>query len=337
MSGTVSHPSSSCEFIPWQLRRDDLLFVLLPAGQKGLEVPGWNRVCNGRRWDNPILSAHLGGGGNYGMYPAPGSNLLFLDIDDAGSFHAAGGADIVGDTYRYSAWDDRHKYRAIMECSDVPGCWYGRKTSIKKIGAHKDDPPVFELFFPANSEKTGGQCVAPGSIHPDTKNRYEPFDPDASILPVSWEDISKLIDIVNPEHLQRQIPKDHKFSRSSGNSLNWCDKFRLSIFDYMPRDARPSGEHIRGTSPFHDSTSGSNAIITPSKGLYFCFRHWKGYDAFGCDAIRRGIIECGDPYSWDETPELMKEHLRQLEQEHPELKLLDRKAWKKRQQQRGKQ
>jgi len=43
MSETVSHPSSSCEFIPWQLRRDDLLYVMLPAGEKGPRSDGESR------------------------------------------------------------------------------------------------------------------------------------------------------------------------------------------------------------------------------------------------------------------------------------------------------
>ena len=69
--------------IPVQFQRDDLLFVLIPRGQKGLQVPGWNLVENGRRYDDPVLLEHLEGGGNYGTYPAPGSRVLLLDIDDA--------------------------------------------------------------------------------------------------------------------------------------------------------------------------------------------------------------------------------------------------------------
>jgi len=55
--------------IPWQLRRDDLLFVLVPAGEKGPKYSG--------------LLEHLESGGNIGCYPAPGSDLILLDIDDA--------------------------------------------------------------------------------------------------------------------------------------------------------------------------------------------------------------------------------------------------------------
>ena len=161
MSGeTVSIPVSSPDVIPRQLRRDDLFFVMLPAGQKGLQVPGWNKVCNGRRWDNPILSAHIASGGNVGMYPAPGSNLLFVDVDNADAFHQAGGETLVSDTYQYSAWKDRNKYRAIVTCSDIPNHFRGHKISIRD----DDQRAILELFFPSNNEKTGGQCVAPGSI-----------------------------------------------------------------------------------------------------------------------------------------------------------------------------
>ena len=41
--------------IPAQLRRDDLLFVLVPAGEKGPKYSGWNVVENGYRYDDSRL------------------------------------------------------------------------------------------------------------------------------------------------------------------------------------------------------------------------------------------------------------------------------------------
>jgi len=77
--------------IPAQLRRDDLLFVLVPAGEKGPKYSGWNLVENGCRYDDSRLLEHLKAGGNLGYYPAPGSSLLNIDVDDAAAFHQAGG------------------------------------------------------------------------------------------------------------------------------------------------------------------------------------------------------------------------------------------------------
>jgi len=45
--------------IPAQLRRDDLLFVLVPAGEKGPKYSGWNLVENGCRYDDSRLLEHL--------------------------------------------------------------------------------------------------------------------------------------------------------------------------------------------------------------------------------------------------------------------------------------
>lgn len=64
---------------------------------------------------------YLQHGGNYGYYPAPGSDILSLDVDNAEAFHAAGGKDLVRETFRYSAWPDWHKCPGNDLLSGYPG------------------------------------------------------------------------------------------------------------------------------------------------------------------------------------------------------------------------
>jgi hypothetical protein len=267
MSEATPSPDPSLSFIPWQLKRDDLLFVLIPAVEKGLQVKGWNLVSNGRRYDNPILAAHLQAGGNYGYYPAPGSSILSVDVDDAGQFHKAGGGDIVGETFRYSAWADRNKYRAIVQCQDMPAHFAGHKISIKDT----DYQTIVELFFPANREKTGGQCVGPGSLHPNG-NWYSIFDPDASIIPVQWSEIEHLVNSISPDSIKDTIPEHATMPREHGSDKTVTERYGLSVMDNLPLNARMAGNEVRGVHPVHGSTTpGRKRIREPIKRICVLF------------------------------------------------------------------
>lgn len=321
MSEAISSPDPSLSLIPWQMQRDDLLFVLIPAGEKGLQEKGWNLVSNGRRHDNPILSAHLQAGGNYGYYPAPGSSIVSIDVDHAEQFHQAGGGDIVGETFRYSAWPDRNKYRAIVQCQDMPRHFTGHKISIKDT----EYQTVVELFFPATQEKTGGQCVGPGSLHPNG-NRYSVFDPDASIIPVQWSEIEHLVNTISPDSIKETIPEHATKPREHGPAKTVTERYELSVMDNLPPNARMAGNEIRGVHPVHGSTTpGGNVSVNPSKGFAYCFRCGVGYDAAGWDAVCRGIIQCGEDYDSD----AIKRHTEVLDFEKPEVRFLERMAWKK--------
>lgn len=327
MGEAIIHPSHSPDLIPWQLQRDDILFVLIPRGEKGLQVKGWNLVTNGLKGYDPRFIKHLQAGGNYGYYPSPGSSLLSIDIDHAEQFHLAGGAELVSTTYQYSAWLDRQKYRAVVECRDIPEHFKGHKVSIK-TGNYQT---VVELFFPASSEKTGGQCVGPGSLHPNG-NYYSAFDPDAQILNVKWSDIEQLVQTISPDSITNTIPETVSIAREPGSGKTVTERYRLSVMDNLPDNPYMAGNEIRGSHPVHGSTSpGGNVSVNPSKGFAYCFRCGIGYDAAQWDAVCREIINCGDRYD----SEAVKRHTAELDEEKPEVRFLERIEWRRKQQQRG--
>jgi hypothetical protein len=312
---------SSGSSIPRQMQREDLLYVLVPAGEKGPTLKGWNQVSQGRRHDDPILAVHLQHGGNYGYYPASGSDILSLDVDNAEAFHAAGGKDLVRETFRYSAWPDWHKYRAMVSCPDIPVHYRGHKLSIR----NDQNQTIVELFFPADNEKTGGQCIGPSSLHPNG-NRYEIHDPDASIMTVRWSDIETITKTISPDITSHTIPEPGQRIGVHGTGKTITQRYGLSVMDNLPQDARIAGTEIRGVHPVHGSTSpGGNVAMNPAKGLVYCFRCASGYDAAGWDAICRGIMPCGGIYDSD----VMKQHLDVLNKEKPEVRFLERIAWKK--------
>jgi len=303
--------------IPARLQRADLLFVLVPGGEKGPHQPGWNRVKNGLQHDDPELLAHLDAGGNYGLYPAPGSEVLLLDVDEAIRFIDAGGDELARDTFAYSAWPDARKFRVIVTCPDYPQEWAGRKTSID--GA-------LEIFFPAGTrdgeEKAGGQCIGPNSIHPN-RNPYAVLV-DLPIKEVAWQEIATVADALKPDAIQ--TPPQVRVNREPGNAKLLKDRYDLQL--EWPRDPYPSGEEIRGASPFHDSSTGANVTVNLAKGVFYCFRHGVGYDAAGCEALRRGIIECGDPFDQEAFQKLAAE----LEQDFPEVGYFEKVAYRRKMQ-----
>lgn len=325
MSVALPFSHFSHSHIPLQMQCEDLLFVLISAGEKGIREKGWNLVSHGRRFNDPELIAHLQRGGNYGYYPAPGSCLLSLDVDDAEVFHAAGGADITAGTFSYSAWTDRHKYRAIVCCPDIPGHFCGHKLSIRDY----EYQTIVELFFPANREKTGGQCIGPCSLHPNG-NRYEIFDPDAPILTVHWSAIENLVRTISPDTMSDTIPdtipEQMMPVSTHGTGKTITQRYGLSVMNNLPEQARIARNEIRGVHPVHGSTSpGGNVSMNPSKGLVYCFRCAAGYDAAGWDAICRGILPCGGTYDTD----VMKRHVDLLNTEMPEVRFLEKIAWKR--------
>ena len=109
--------------IPEQFKRNDFLFVPVPRGEKAPRMHGWNLVAKGMRYDDKRLD----NGGNYSVYAAPGSTVLFLDVDDAERFDYS---ILGGETFTYSAWPDSRRYRAVVECPDYPRSWAGKKMRV---------------------------------------------------------------------------------------------------------------------------------------------------------------------------------------------------------------
>ena len=319
--------------IPTQLQRDDICFIPIPRGEKGPKIPEWNKPGNTQKWDSSKLEAHLKSGGNYGMYPAMGSDLLFIDIDNADEFSHAGGTDLVGETYQYSAWPDKHKYRAIVECPDIPQYWRGSKAVF---------PEVLEIFFPVGLVSTeardpnngvmkstqivkaAGQVVGPGSLHPNG-NIYQPFNEKAGILAIAWEELKEVTDKLG----DGKLDKMPQYFTVQGDYLpgprRQLLRVRYNLSLVMPDNPYPRGNEIRGANPFHGSTSkGGNTSVNPHKGVFYCFRCNKGYDAAGVDAIRRGLIECGDDY----TADVFQKHVAELEHDFPKVRIAEVELFK---------
>lgn len=311
--------------IPTQLQRDDIRFIMLMPRSKVPIVSAWNEPKNALKGYDPNLSKHLKASGNYGIYPDVDSNLLFLDIDLAYEFHAAGGLQLVADTYQYSAWPDRSKYRAIITCRDIPIELRGHKSNVHP---HGSDKAVVEIFYPAGPRngvlKAGGQVVGPNSIHPNG-NPYAAIDENAPIIEVAWSDLQGVINTIRPEYREQKISKEVYIQGEYASHGRKLLRDRYPLDPVMPENPQPTcnGEY-RGKNPFHTTTrTDGNMLFNPFRGIMHCFLCGRGYDAAGMDAINRGIITCGDDYD----AAAFKEHVIQLEADYPEVRVKERALW----------
>lgn len=335
--------------IPAQLQRRDLFFIQIPRGEKGpcgAEAVGWNRVETGLQYDDPGLQAHLSRGGNYGYYPSPDSHILNIDVDHAALYQQAGGEALTRETFQYTAHPDRHKYRAVVEVEDLPTHWRGRVSRIDSPNGER----VLELFFPAGPIttstrdpetgeidektiiKTGGQVVGPGSLHPNGW-RYE-ITNDSPIRGVKWGDIIPVIEAINPDQdiQTAPAPKIYREHTAAGpNTRLLRERYNLEV--PYPVNPRPAGNEIRGSHPFHGSTTGSNYLMNPYRGVACCYRHKVGpddkpvgYDAAGWRAIEYGIIQCGDPFDREAFLKLVEK----LEWQYPEVAYREKLAYRER-------
>lgn len=65
------------------------------------------------------------------------------------------------------------------------------------------------------------------------------------------------------------------------------DVINLSDFERV-------GDQLAGAHPVHGSTTNRNLVIDPQRGLWHCFRHGSGGDAWLLLAVVEGIIDCKD-------------------------------------------
>jgi hypothetical protein len=134
-----------------------------------------------------------------------------------------------------------------------------------------------------------------------------------------------MVKIISSDAISDTIPEQVTSSRKTVTGKTITERYGLSVMDNIPLQARIAGDEIRGVHPVHGSTSpGGNVSMNPSKGVVYCFRCGKGYDASQWDVVCRGTMPCGGTYD----SAVMKRHFYLLNQEKPEVRFLERLAWK---------
>jgi len=185
-------------------------FSIIPVNGKAPIETEWTRWCETKRpFDRQDFV-----GRNAGIATGPASNLIILDIDD---------------------WHLFESFRQRHNCPPLPD------TMIVRSGGSSVNKPKYHYYFryPDDGQRygrkafktlgidlvgTGGQVVAPYSIHPDTGNAYE-IEVDAPIAdPPSW-----ILDLFTAE--RRELAK------IDVDRLRISDEIRTII-----KEGKPVGE-----------------------------------------------------------------------------------------------
>ncbi|MEI6841197.1 MAG: hypothetical protein WCK53_08020 [Methanomicrobiales archaeon] len=291
MSAIADATNPLSERIPAQLMREDLRFIRIPRGSKGgkdeNEV-GWNRDKN-YPWNNPALHFFLHESWNYGVFPASGSPVVIIDVDEYQALYDIGAlTGIDGETFTVesgSSTSERRKYHIYLECQGLEG---------KTVLFGPDDLHLGELFA-QHPEKGKGYVIGPGSVHP-SGNRYV-VAVDSPILKITQDQLfeillSKVNTSENNEPEPQTIRRPGTQYRNQYRTLT--ETLNLDISVCRPDNARRSGNEIVGANPVHGSTSGTNFSANSQKNTWHCWRCSSGGDPLLWIAVESGIIRCDE-------------------------------------------
>ena len=274
--------------IPAVLRREDLRFVRIPAGEKAPSEKGWSSTANYPH-DNLSLAFHLGAGGNYGVAPAPGSRVAILDADDLLALRASGILDTIeGTTFAVASGSStadrpkRHFYVLLPEGAPLD-------VGKSKLRDPKDGTEVGDFIGP-HPDSLKGQVVGPGSRN--RKGLYRIVDdlPIRALTMGEWERIAPWLEGSAPKAAVAREP-------SPVGSL--ADRLRLETVDVWrpPHGAEETGDEVRFAHPVHGSETGNNLSINRRTGMWHCFRCNSGGDALLALAVDAGILDCSQAHA----------------------------------------
>ena len=198
-------------------------FSLIPLDGKRPVEANWQRFCTTKR----EFRENDFDGKNAGICCGPASGVLVLDIDDPEAFEKLVAADqlVMPDTMTVKTGSGKPHYYFRYPEGEVE---YGNR-SLKH--------PVYSKITIFDIRGTGGQVVAPGSLHPETGEPYlfisdgEPADPPA------W-----LLDFYNGQALDISVlwktPLPHPQDRDFVVALNVSDEARDLILEGVPKGRR---------------------------------------------------------------------------------------------------
>lgn len=270
-----SHP------IPYQLQ--GCRFILLQKDSKDpVKGVGWKDQDYG--YDSPVLIEHIRKNHNYGVKVAGG--LCVIDCD-----HLMG------------LFDDPF-FETLMKTFFVKtGKEKDKKSGEPRTGCHfyircPDYPPEkkplrledgTDLGDIRGSDSNKYYVVGPGSIHPDTGNRYEVKN-DVEPLTVSLAELEAFVARHRKEPKAMTLPNRGR-SEPTGESI--ADRLDLRVGDFlMPEDPQPREHQIEGIHPVHGSNTGTNLIIDPVANQWFCRRCHSGGGPLEALAVAEGIVDC---------------------------------------------
>jgi hypothetical protein len=288
LNAIATNTPAPSDRIPNQLKRQDLKFIRIPRGSKGGpdNEQGWNRDKN-YAWDHSGFNFFLTDNWNYGLFPAPGSSVVILDVDEYQALYDLGAlTGIDGETFTVesgSSTPEKRKYHYYLECPGIEG---------KTVLCNDEDLHLGELFA-QHPEKGKGYVIGPFSVHP-SGNRYT-IAVDCPIKKITVDQLfDTLLSKVNTSTKEKEPGPGTTTGRVS-RYQTLTESLHLDITDVCrPDNARHSGNEIIGSNPVHGSTGGANFSVNSQKNCFHCWRCNSGGDPLLWIAVESGIISCDE-------------------------------------------
>lgn len=278
--------------IPPPLRRDDLRFVLVRAGQKGALERGWPTVANYAH-DQVTLALHLARGHPYGLFPAPGSPVLVIDADHLVRLRELGALDALPDTFAVasgSSTPGHPKAHLYYELEGAPLA--GRRAFFDpdEHAAGGGGPAHLGEVFAQHPAGGRGFVIGPGSRHAVTGRPYLVTRniPIARLARDAWDQFAAAVVWRDPPAPAQAIPRDPRSSLSAQLGLS------VESVWPVPAAARLSGDWYRFAHPVHGSATGTNLAVHRDGRAWYCHRCGSSGDALTALAVDAGIIACRD-------------------------------------------
>jgi len=272
--------------IPWQLRRPEIRFTIIPPGKKSPIGKAWDEPGGSNYGhEDPMLAGYLASGWNYGVVTGL-SGLAVVDIDNLQEAEALGILARLPETFqvRTGGGGQHHYYWC-------PG--------LRRISFYH--PEKLDACSPAlhlgEVQCEGQQVVAPGSLHKSGRH-YEVIR-DVAISSLTEQEILQAL-------------MGLKFSRAKEKELktaNYAEELQVSrdrdgilLGALIPIDslAWPRGQverhglEVRGSHPLHDSASEDNFSINLGQNCWHCWRHETGGGPLEFLAMQMGLLDCSE-------------------------------------------
>lgn len=253
--------------LPKQLHRDDFGFAKLRKKSKKPYEEEWQK--NPHSWEE--ITEHIRLGNNYGVMGGYG-NLIIVDSDSP-ELEEVLKAEL-SETFTVKTSKGRHRYFICEDIDDI---------GILRLNMRRLTPDgEGEKIHVGEVIAYGGQCVGPGSIHPDTGNQYE-VEEDVEIAEITKEQIySALLPFMTIEYPHGVSVKD-----CCGVSItDVATEYGIAL--------KRSGDRLSGPHPIHGSSNGENFCVSPAKNAWHCFRCESGGGPLQLIALMEEILDCSE-------------------------------------------
>ncbi len=234
------------------------------------------KIAFEKEWQNKPYSAAdiqpwVNDGNNYGVICESATGIGMIDADH--SLYVGLVENFLPKTFSVeSSSGKRHFYYKFIGYPD-------NTKKICLVYPDKENPDN----LPGGDIRLGNfYVVAPGSIHPDTKEPYKVID-DVPIAEVAFDDI---VSVLGGYFETSIFENAHKSSSNDITIQQVLDYYKIDL-----KKSNSTGESFT-SHPRHNSTGGTNFGVNTNKNVWCCRRHNTGGSTYELIAMMEGILTC---------------------------------------------